>query len=108
MASEKKVDESDASSQFKMAGRDNRCSDFSPSAASSQWVRRDHFQSVSVLCQLHLLIMHHLRPFSFCNFLLFISEGNLDGPNLMKALLESGSFHFLYPFYLSMKGFKVV
>lgn len=68
MASEKKVDESDAGSQFKMAGKDNRCSDFSPPAVSSQWVRRHHFQLVSVLCQLHLFIIHHLRPFSFCNF----------------------------------------
>lgn len=68
MASEKKVDENDASSQFKMAGRDNGCSDFSPSAVSSQGVQRNHFQLVSVLCQLHLFIIHHLRPFSFCNF----------------------------------------
>ena len=54
MASENKLDESEASSQFQMAGKDNPRSDFSPSAVSSQWVWRDHFQFVSVLCQLHL------------------------------------------------------
>lgn len=68
IASDRKVDESDASSQFKMAGKDNWCSDFSPLAVSSQRVWRDHFQLVSVLCQLQLFIIHHLRHFSCCSF----------------------------------------
>lgn len=53
---------------LKWQGKNNWCSDFSPLAVSSQWVWRDHFQLASVLCQLHLSVIHHLRPFCFCKF----------------------------------------
>lgn len=38
MAPEKKVNESDASAQFKMSPKGDQCSDFDPLAVTSQWV----------------------------------------------------------------------